>query len=726
MAGFYPSVSGAGYSVEIFCGESLFYSHDSTSDGGIPNPLNIDSLPAGTYTVILTAPSGCTYSGGFTVNSYESMALGNIEIHPITCSSDNNGSVKFTIEGGLAPYRMEVFRRDTEEAVFVRTVHQPGTHTVKLTGVPHSYQQLSLYIYDANGEMTASQNTGNLLNIWEGNVLYSTTINRASSYSGKIYAVGMTGGSQQIDITRDITFTNCTVYTAQHEYSDISETQWTVAAGFDLKLVNTVIESGCPDRMWQGIRAEGNPSAAQSLNSHALVQLGSGSQVNDAVRALESVDGGIIKTSGNSSLKNNVYGIYINPYAYSMTQTVINNTAFATDRIFENTNARFPKAHIYLKGVSGLVIYSNVFSNDVEWNPPMYIGQARRYYLECRGTGIQGVNSSFTARYIPVVTDQTGGYGNTYRGLHYGVYVSGGGSSVVDVRFSTFTDNFRGMYISGTTGSIAAFNTITATTENPPVEMIGITQDGTPGTTVKYGAYLSSCTGFRLEENTVKYGSAGIYIYNSGNASGQELYRNYIGTDTYSSNSGTVVVGKNSDYVAGNTGTGNIGLQVRCNTYTNTSSAISVVNGNMRRNQGTAGSSTGTPAGNQFHKIYQNAKEFTVSIGRGPSPINNFSSFDLGTYNYYQHDDSNAPASDPFYRELRSPYNNNVITWTQYGNSYNRINSCKSKFSSGIIVIPGDPGGGIIRLSAGRIGELGSRMEEMEAEYSAVVDKGIL
>ncbi len=201
------------------------------------------------------------------------------------------------------------------------------------------------------------------------------------------------------------------------------------------------------------------------------MQLGSGSQVNDAVRALESVDGGIIKTSGNSSLKNNVYGIYINPYSYAMTQAVINNTVFATDKIFENTNARFPKAHIYLKGVSGLVIYKNVFSNDVEWNPPMHIGQARQYYLECRGIGIQGVNSSFTARIMHTATDQTSGYGNTYRGLHYGVHASGGGSSVVDVRFSSFTDNFRGIYISGTTGSIAAFNTITAATENPAVSI---------------------------------------------------------------------------------------------------------------------------------------------------------------------------------------------------------------------------------------------------------------
>ena len=185
---------------------------------------------------------------------------------------------------------------------------------------------------------------------------------------------------------------------------------------------------------------------------------------------------------------------------------------------------------------------------------------------------------------------------------------------------SIFKNNFRGVHLQGTDGARVLFNYISTTNEPQYFTMVGYSLNGTPNTDVSYGAYLNSAKNTKFEENTILNGKAGAYVYNLGN-DGSQYYNNNFGLNPdvnaadYNLPQGmraaTVVVGQNSDFVYQSSEfPGLNGLQVRCNDYTENNFAISVVNGNMRKNQGAYNGQTDQLAGNQFHKTFINGMEF--------------------------------------------------------------------------------------------------------------------
>ncbi|NLA23919.1 MAG: hypothetical protein GX879_03030, partial [Bacteroidales bacterium] len=412
--------------------------------------------------------------------------------------------------------------------------------------------------------------------------------------------------------------------------------------------------------------------------------------------------------------KNNVYGIYMEPYSFSHTLSSMKNSEFITDVLFEKTNVKFPKAHIYLKGVKELYIYGNNFKNTIPYSPFQTLEQINPYYIECRGTGIQTTESHFSTSPITLGTSLTG-TGNTFTGLYYGIHASGQKDAPVDIRYNVFDNNFRGVYVANGNGSRVIFNEINTSTEEGQLEMIlfPFPNNGTPNSTVRYGAYLNSCTNFKFEENTIKYGTAGMYIYNTGEASGQKIYRNDFGITSFTSTLGTIVVGKNSDYITGNSNTGNVGLQINCNKYIKTDNAITVLNGNMRKTQG----SSTNPVLNKFHKApYSNGMEFKVQINTSTLPMWDFSKYDLGTYTYYQHLNSTNPAVQYNYQLTPGKYTAGKVSPYQTSVPITSL-TCLSTFAL-------DPGTGVIIPLMGAIGDFGDNLSDLEIEYSRIVDKG--
>lgn len=73
--------------------------------GNYTTPV-VENLPAGDYTVVVTAPNGAT--GGGTVTVPASDLHANLRVTDISCAGDNNGEIRVVATGGVPPYRFEL------------------------------------------------------------------------------------------------------------------------------------------------------------------------------------------------------------------------------------------------------------------------------------------------------------------------------------------------------------------------------------------------------------------------------------------------------------------------------------------------------------------------------------------------------------------------------------------------------------------------------------------
>ncbi|MDD3861047.1 MAG: right-handed parallel beta-helix repeat-containing protein, partial [Bacteroidales bacterium] len=182
------------------------------------------------------------------------------------------------------------------------------------------------------------------------------------------------------------------------------------------------------------------------------------------------------------------------------------------------------------------------------------------------------------------------------RGSWGGVRVSGQRTYPPKIQHNQFTNNFRGVKLTGTTGARVIYNTFY--TLDIPVDVdthFGYTANNTMSYDASYAAYLDRATNTWFEENKIFNGMAGAYVYNTG-TTGTRFYRNNFGGEVVNNvitprgmDAATIVVGSNSDFSSVVPNSGQTGLEVRCNDYTDNGFAISVFNGNMRKIQGTEG-----------------------------------------------------------------------------------------------------------------------------------------
>ena len=463
---------------------------------------------------------------------------------------------------------------------------------------------------------------------------------------------------QPLSINRNVTFTNCTIYCAYNEYNDIDQTQWIIQLGKTVTFENCTIKSGCPDKMWKGIIVDGDANSAHSSTSlHGKVICRNGTTIEDAIKALESTNGGIIKANG-CHFNNNKYDIYYNHYSYSHflgngnVLIPIYNCTFSTTRLL-NDNSVFPDAHIYMDNVGGVYIGGCTFENTMSYSTAVLPDIGTPYYTDCRGIGIKS-NMSYFNTYSA----------NNFKKLYYGVYVNGFYSSSVKVLNSTFTNNYRGIYVNSNPGCKIKGNDIS------------IHKTGTiflnPDNDVDFGAYIESCSTFTFEENTISNATTGLYVYNSGTSANTVRYNTFIGQTNHfvlqpidilpRKYNAIIVTGVNSNYEIN--GFGNVGLEILCNNFQKNTNDIGVLDGYMRRYQG----EDNAPTGNRFLATdvstrghYQFRTKYT-NTGN--------SMYNVYQYDYYQHDDTGNTSN--YVCELQTNhYSSRVTPHTIDGLVYN-------------------------------------------------------
>ena len=703
--------------LEVSCdGEnphSIFVIHNVEDEDDIRIETNLDGYFIGGYEDILVYridASSCDELNGSPVSIYYENGSENTEcllymgsagqpelltavptqIKDIyfNCASQIVYPLSINITGGLPPYTVLVEEEGENTQSF--TLDHQGENIINIHINPSisGGHEISFAVISQNQQYTWTDYVSTI-NFNEN--LLNTLIeeNHPLINDGTYYAAPQ---SPNLTFDHDVTFTNCTIYCAYTDYDDITSTQWTVNVGKTVTFENCTIMAACPDKMWQGIVVNGNEFAAQSATTHATVDIKQNSVIADAMFALKSVYGGIIKAN-NSEFRNNQYDLYFDKYQnFKHTKTVIRGNKFLTlDGGLNNPNY-YPQAHIYMNQVDGILIRSNTFRNE---NIDADISKW--------GTGIYSYSSGYSVS--PRVFNINNGEvpaepKNTFENLFYGINAKDRGSTAPSIKHNVFTNNFRGVYINNADGSRVLFNNFTGIYDriypwqvvftraiNRPIAIHYLDRYSEP-----YSVYINNSKSSYCEENTITRCEIGAYMSNSGDGIPSRMYRNKFGRQPEVGRStdmegATMVLGINSDSRTQSI-PGYNGLEVRCNEYIGTGSAIDV-KGNMRQNQG----SENKPAGNKFHSSFVNGMEFNA-----PNTMDN--------YTYYQ--TVNA-TNENFHTELERYFGTGI----RYAGNYDEKN-CKSNYGTTIIYDD----------HLERIDFQGKEIVRLKSTYDSIVDRG--
>ena len=525
----------------------------------------------------------------------------------ITCK---NIELTLIIHGGTAPYAVSVLGNEY-------MINSAGEHTIPVTidDITGEYT-IVITVTDILGQVATMEYT--ISTIWENAVIISDEL--SSSYTEETLIIT----PRQLIVTTDVVLDHCTIYCASEDYDNIMQTQWIVPYSNKLTIKSCTIQSGCHDKMWQGITVYGirfsNPSYIRSLVNV------NGSHIQDAVKAVESINNGTIIANG-SNFENNQYGIYYNkfitkPYPTNFQQVIslrsrrltanaIENCNFRTTRNL-NDETRYPKAGIYMDNVWGITMKGCKFINEMPWQTVSDPSQ--------KGIGVHSVASSFEA-------DSYNTLISTFSGLHYGVYATGISTNrAIAVLNSNFDGSMFGIYVNENSGAKILNNNI-------DVMSSSILSSVTNFRTSTQGMYLNTSKSYNVEGNVISGGSTGMYISNSG------VDASKIKNNTFSNAVSAVkVIGQNSDYGIDG-GNGRRGIQILCNDFISNTNNIGILNGNMRRLQG----GEETPTGNQFRLTDRRQTQFIVNCNTAWQMSRQ--------YIYYQHRDRNV--TNGFVRQLQ-------------------------------------------------------------------------
>lgn len=549
----------------------------------------------------------------------------------ITCK---NIELTLIIHGGTAPYAVSVLGNEY-------MINSAGEHTIPVTidDITGEYT-IVITVTDILGQVATMEHT--ISTIWENAVIISDEL--SSSYTDATLIVT----PRQLVVTTDVVLNHCTIYCASEDYDNIMQTQWGVPYYCKLTIKNCTIQSGCPDKMWEGIKVYGvrfsNPAQI-----HSLVNV-NGSHIQDAVKAVESINNGTIIANG-SNFENNQYGIYYNkfiskPYPTNFQQVIslrsrrltanaIENCNFRTTREL-NDETRYPKAGIYMDNVWGITLKGCKFINEMPWQAVSDPSQ--------RGIGVHSVASSFEA-------DSYNTSLSTFSGLHYGVYATGDCSNrAIAVLNSDFDNSMFGIYVNENSGAKILNNNI-------DVMSSSILSSVTNFRTSTQGMYLNTSKSYNVEGNVISGGSTGMYISNSG------VDASKIKNNTFSNAVSAVkVIGQNSDYGIDG-GEGDLGIQILCNDFISNTNNIGILNGNMRKLQG----EEDAPTGNQFRLTDRRQFQFKVDCSAAWQMSRQ--------YMYLQFPDADADAG--FVQQLQRDRCTGVNYRTIWDASYTSI--CQSR-----------------------------------------------
>lgn len=666
----------------------------------------------GIYTAKLIDPCGCYTTYQFVLERDE-LVIDNARLADVTCKTSYSTSATFDIYGSQTPYTVQIISSGITLAS--RTYNRAGTYTIYFTA-PTIGGNIDILATSADNTTDVEHLTLNM--VCNNTALTSSTLQ--SSYNGQTIVVA--NETNGLYFNRDVNFVNCTIYCAYDNYSNMSETKWTVPKGKYLYMEGTTIKSGCSDKMWQGIKVYGDSTRNHNANNityHGRIVV-SNSTIEDAMYAIDSYDGGVA-TALFSNFNNNRYDIYLHKYQYEHTvdlASLIAGNSFSTTRLL-NSPTTFPTAHICLDNVMGVIIGLNSFQNTVPHNYQYAVLSLREsdllnrpisgtYYTSNRGIGIKSTLSSFTTNSATVGT-------NTFDGLYYGIYANGQKQNPISLYGNRMTDNFRGIYLANNNGANVKYNKISVS--EGPFSFVSNEQpsnnNGVPSGTVPYGIYLNGCSGYSVQYDTITKGITGMYVRNSGSEALQIKNCIFGESSSTGSTNAIIVSGTNSNYSTGN---GSVGLQILCNDFTGNTNDIGVINGNMGSGQGFANGNEYLPTGNQFNIASPSTMEFRTQFQN--NFLGNYTSFDIGPYTYYQHDDGYNNIQNGFDRELEQGRytevvlngNGGVFPYTKQGIGYSQ-SYCQSRNTTCTELLS-------------EINGYDDNLEKLEADYANRLDGG--
>lgn len=347
--------------------------------------------------------------------------------------------------------------------------------------------------------------------------------------------------------------------------------------------------TGTGNHLWKGVLAYSDSDGSQNSVEQSTVIVQDGGIIEDAEIGIESVlaghssdnvmtEGGAIIIGIYGVFRNNITSVKLNPYK-SPSSSLFVECQFLNDRCelrYRDTLDSF----IHLNKVNGVKFYGCTFNN-----------------MSCPtvGRGIYSYNSSYRVGdhcngSIPC--PKSGITPSSFSNLRYGIYsIGASGLTSPIIQNTIFENNRTATYISGIYG--LKFNNNT----------IKVYQDSTNIKNSHYcGLYLDASTGYDVSENTfylptgfqADLNAIGIIVNNSG-PENNIIYLNSFTNLTH----GIHAQGENRSR------DGYTGLEIKCNTFSNCNTDISVyaVNSGIKENQGSLGSLPTDAAGNHFSNL---------------------------------------------------------------------------------------------------------------------------
>ncbi len=400
-----------------------------------------------------------------------------------------------------------------------------------------------------------------------------------------------------IDENITVTLSHCKIFMP-------ADAKIVVKRGAELILNGCTLTSACND-LWWGIEVWGNSDYAQSSSVQGRIEVKNNSIVEKARKAIfcgKNIEntypewaytGGIVD-AGESTFKNNRYGVQLWTYRNPQIMARFEACKFQTDQILADGSA--PEYFMTLVQVNGVEIKGCNFEYDIVGIPD----------FRDHGRGIYAIDAGFE------VMPDTNYNQSTFKGLDCGIFALRLYENMpLEVHESRFINNLTGIYTSAIEGLQIYLNEFDLNFDSIPAS-----------SQIFGGIYMDNCTGYMIEENVFGESmqselspSIGITINNSGEAD-NEIYKNTFNK---------LFIGTLSQNVNRNMGNPNEGLKLSCNIYNQNEYDI-VVTGPQGCNECGISKTQGShfaPAGNLFSKT-------------GIHPTSDFDN-QMDSVNYYHH-----------------------------------------------------------------------------------------
>jgi hypothetical protein len=315
----------------------------------------------------------------------------------------------------------------------------------------------------------------------------------------------------EMEVSHEVVVQNRASLTVTGRIRMAENTRIIIEPGSKLILDGGIITNTCGD-LWQGIEVWGDPLASQHTPLyHGMVQIINGGRIENAVIGVRAgssdtpgKEGGIVLATDAEFVNNGICVMY-DPYAFT-------NSGHFTNCTFERSGP--------LLGQGDTGVFSLVELNDVHYVKFTNCNFINNTDIPHMGNGINSFNSIF--RVLGECTNYSGNnctewdYGS-FSNLEYGIYATAANATdFAYIKHTDFTDNYKGVYLSGMTGALVMDC-------NFEINTPFVTDGG-------YGLYLDNCTGYTIEENKFEHNGAsrtgvGLIVNNSGGAP-NEIYRN--------------------------------------------------------------------------------------------------------------------------------------------------------------------------------------------------------